>query len=242
MRYFYDLHIHSCLSPCADDDMTPANIAGMAKLNGLSVIALTDHNSTKNTKAFYAACEQMGIIPIAGIEVTTAEDIHLVGLFPDLASAKAFDTYLQDHRILYKNPVDIYGHQFLYDIDDTVIGEDPYLLSNALTLSLDEAIAALKEYDAVVYPAHIDREANGMVSVLGSVPTEYGFITVEIHDPQNTDSSLVKCLPAIPQVVHSSDAHFLWDIADALHYFEFEDGLNADEIRDKILAKLEGTL
>lgn len=242
MRYFYDLHIHSCLSPCADDDMTPANIAGMAKLNGLSVIALTDHNSTKNTKAFYAACEQMGIIPIAGIEVTTAEDIHLVGLFPDLASAKAFDTYLQDHRILYKNPVDIYGHQFLYDINDTVIGEDPYLLSNALTLSLDEAIAALKEYGAVVYPAHIDREANGMVSVLGSVPTEYGFITVEIHDPQNTDSSLAKCLPSIPQVLHSSDAHFLWDIADALHYFEFEDGLDADEIRDKILAKLEGTL
>ena len=36
---FVDLHIHSCLSPCSDDDMTPANICGMAHIKGLQAIA-----------------------------------------------------------------------------------------------------------------------------------------------------------------------------------------------------------
>ena len=43
----YDLHIHSCLSPCADDSMTPHNICNMAKIKGLDLIAVTDHNSMR---------------------------------------------------------------------------------------------------------------------------------------------------------------------------------------------------
>ena len=82
--YFYDLHIHSCLSPCADDDMTPANIAGMAALPGLNLVALTDHNSCKNCPAFFAHAKRYGIVPVAGMELTTAEDIHVICLFSDL--------------------------------------------------------------------------------------------------------------------------------------------------------------
>ena len=76
-KYYYDLHIHSCLSPCGDDDMTPANIAGMAALKGLQILALTDHNTVKNCPAFYKACRKHGIIPVAGMELTVSEDIHL---------------------------------------------------------------------------------------------------------------------------------------------------------------------
>ena len=65
-KYRYDLHLHSCLSPCADDDMTPANIAGMALLNGLQLAALSDHNSCKNCPAFFDACRVHGIVPVAG--------------------------------------------------------------------------------------------------------------------------------------------------------------------------------
>ena len=68
--YFYALHIHSCLAPCADDDMTPANIAGMAALQGLNLVALTDHNSCKNCPAFFEAAKKQGIIPVAGMELT----------------------------------------------------------------------------------------------------------------------------------------------------------------------------
>ena len=83
-KYYYDLHVHSCLSPCGDDDNTPNNIAGMAKLCGLDIIALTDHNSTKNCPAFFKACEKYGLLPIAGMELTTSEDIHVVCLFERL--------------------------------------------------------------------------------------------------------------------------------------------------------------
>ena len=74
----YDLHIHSCLSPCGDADMTPNNIAGMAMLGELEIVALTDHNTTLNCPAFFKACEKLGIVPIGGMELTTAEDIHMV--------------------------------------------------------------------------------------------------------------------------------------------------------------------
>ena len=71
-KYYYDLHIHSCLSPCADDDMTPNNICGMAMLQGLNIVALTDHNSAKNCPAFFEACKKYGLIAIAGMEIGRA--------------------------------------------------------------------------------------------------------------------------------------------------------------------------
>ena len=76
-RYYCDLHIHSCLSPCGDDESTPASLAGMAAVIGLDIVALTDHNTARNCPAFFDAAEEVGIIPIAGMELTTAEDIHL---------------------------------------------------------------------------------------------------------------------------------------------------------------------
>ena len=30
MKFYYDLHLHSCLSPCGSEDMTPANMAAIA--------------------------------------------------------------------------------------------------------------------------------------------------------------------------------------------------------------------
>ena len=80
-KYYYDLHIHSCLSPCGDDDMTPNNIAGMGVVAKLDIMALTDHNSCLNCPAFFKTAQANGIVPVAGMELTTAEDIHLVCLF-----------------------------------------------------------------------------------------------------------------------------------------------------------------
>ena len=114
-RYFYDLHVHSCLSPCADDDMTPNNIAGMAALKGLQIVALTDHNSCKNCPAFFEACRRNGIIPVAGMELTTAEDIHVVCLFEELESAMAFDREIERHLSPIRNRPEIFGNQWILD-------------------------------------------------------------------------------------------------------------------------------
>ena len=126
-----DLHIHSCLSPCADDDMTPYSIAGMAKLNGLAVAALTDHNACGNCESFFQACRGYGIVPIAGMELTTSEDVHLLCLFRTLEDAKAFSAEVENMRIRIPNREKVFGNQLLIGLDDEPTGREPYLLINA---------------------------------------------------------------------------------------------------------------
>ena len=90
MQLYYDLHLHSCLSPCGSEDMTPANLAAMCALAGLEVVALTDHNTTGNCRAFCQAARAWGLLPLAGMELCTQEEIHLICLFPDPDQAEAF--------------------------------------------------------------------------------------------------------------------------------------------------------
>ncbi len=101
-RYFYDFHLHSCLSPCADNDMTPSNIAGMGMLAGLQLLALTDHNSTANCPAFFRAAEAVGVIPVPGMELETAENIHVVCLFGTLSGAMSFGEEVAGRRFPIK--------------------------------------------------------------------------------------------------------------------------------------------
>lgn len=214
--YYYDLHIHSCLSPCADDDMTPNNIAGMAALKGLQIVALTDHNSAKNCPAFFAACKRQGIIAVAGMELSTAEDVHLVCLFENLDDAMRFDTAIEGHLMNIKNRPEIFGNQLVLDGEDEIIGEEQKLLISATDLCMGDAIKLAKSYGAHVHPAHVDRESNGIISVLGDIPTDYGFDCFELNDAAslekiNGDYPISKTM----KHVVSSDSHHLWDISEA---------------------------
>lgn len=224
MKVFYDLHIHSCLSPCADNDMTPNNIAGMAKLNGLQIIALTDHNSCKNCPAFFEACEKQNITPIAGMELTTAEDIHLVCLFPSLESAMEFDKEVGKKRFLIKNRTDIFGEQIIMDGCDNIIGYEENLLPNATTLSIETACALASVYGAAVYPAHADRFSNGIIATLGTFPDTPPFKCAELKD-FSAFKKLAQSYPVLAQkrIIVSSDAHFLWDINEAVNSLELEE-------------------
>ncbi len=221
-RYFYDLHIHSCLSPCADDDMTPANIAGMASLKGLTLLALTDHNSCKNCPAFFEACNAFGIVPVPGMELTTAEDIHLVVLFPTLEQALDFDNEIHPRILPVKNRPDIFGNQHVVDSDDNILSEEEILLINATDLDVDSALELVARYGGAVYPAHIDRPSNGMVAVLGTVPKEYGFACVEFNDYEHREEML-KEHGLTCHTLCSSDAHDLGRINEAEHFLELED-------------------
>ena len=220
MRYSYDLHNHSCLSPCADNDNTPNNIAGMAFLSGIKIVALTDHNSAKNCPAFFEAAKRYGIIPVAGIELTTSEDIHLVCLFEELSSALRFDEYLQSRRAFIKNRVEIFGDQLILDAEDEVIGSDEHLLPNATTISLDEAPELIKSYGGVCYPAHIDRDSNGIIAILGTLPPTPTFNCVEIRSEEKIDDYTARYGLSDKTVIVSSDAHYLTDINETNHFFE----------------------
>ncbi|MBQ9117028.1 MAG: PHP domain-containing protein, partial [Clostridia bacterium] len=219
----YDFHIHSCLSPCADDDMTPNNIAGMAALKGLNILALTDHNSCKNCPAFFEACKRQGIIPVAGMELSTAEDIHLVCLFEELEGAMNFDAEISKHLLPIKNRAEIFGNQLILDGNDEFIGEEETLLISATDLWIGDAIKLARGFGAHVRPAHIDRESNGIVAILGDIPGEYAFNCFEFNNSENIEvyRNRFSAIGA-ESVLVCSDAHHLWDINEA----EFFLGLN----------------
>lgn len=242
-RFSYDLHNHSCLSPCADNDNTPNNIAGMMYLSGIKIAALTDHNTAKNCPAFFTAAKKYGIIPIAGIELTTAEDIHLVCLFKSLGSAMEFDVFLQKRRILIKNRPDIFGEQLILDGDDTVIGKEENLLSNATTITLDEAPEIVKAFGGVCYPAHIDRDANGIIAILGALPPTPHFDCVEIRDGDRIAEYKEKYGLSDKLVIVSSDAHYLTDINDSNNFFELDaDENDADEVTRELFKLLKSKI
>lgn len=222
-KYYYDLHIHSCLSPCGDDDSTPNNIAGMGVLNGLNIMALTDHNTTKNCPAFFAAAKRNGIIPIAGMELTTAEDIHVVCLFEELSQAMSFNELVEQRRVLIKNRTEIFGNQIICDDNDEVIGHEDNLLPNATTISIDESLGLVSRFGGIAYPAHIDRDANGILATLGFFPPEPKFKCVEFHSPEKADELIKLHGIQDKKVIVSSDAHYLWDIKEHKEYFEIDD-------------------
>lgn len=239
-RYYYDFHLHSCLSPCGDNEMTPANIAGMAVLAGLDMAALTDHNTTRNCPAFFAAAEQQGIVPIAGAELTTAEDIHMVCLFPDLTAAAAFDEDLQQHRTLIPNRTDIFGDQLILDANDNVIGTEPYLLSNATDIPVDLAPDYILQFGGICYPAHIDRQANGILAVLSAFPPELKFSCAELADMADAPD-LIKQHPILKQkrLLFGSDAHYLWNLPDKAHYLELDAPASGKSVQKQLLECLK---
>ena len=237
-EYYYDLHIHSCLSPCGDNDMTPNNIAGMAALAGLELAALTDHNSVKNCPAFFFACERMGVIPVAGMELTTAEDIHLVCLFESLEDALAFDEAVTARRILIPNRTDIFGDQLILDEQDCIVDVEAHLLPNATELSLEEAVGVVRSFGGAVYPAHVDREANGIIAVLGTMPEYPAFSAAEFHDGDKI-AAYREQYPIPPQTLVCSDAHYLTDIPDAAHRLALA-GDTPVQVRKSLIRLLRG--
>ena len=241
-RYYCDLHIHSCLSPCGDDDMTPANIAGMASINGLQIVALTDHNSSKNCPAFFKAAKKNGLIPIPGMELTTAEDIHLVCLFRSLDDAMEFDRFVEERMIPFPNNPEIFGHQHIIDDEDNVAGEIENLLLNATTLTIEEAFAEVIKRGGVCYPAHIDRQSNGMIAVLGTFPDEPRFTAYELNDASADEEYRERCpiTKTLSRAV-SSDAHYLWNIAEADFSIELDDEpYSSDKVRNSLIDYLLG--
>ena len=239
-KYYYDLHIHSCLSPCADDDMTPNNIAGMAALKGLNLLALTDHNTCKNCPAFFEACKRQGIVPIAGVELTTAEDIHIVCLFPTLEAAMDFDSALESHRLSVKNRPEIFGNQLIMDGEDEIIGEEQNLLISATDLWMGDAVELARAFGAHVRPAHIDRESNGIVSILGDIPKEYAFGCFELNCAENAGEYIAR-FPCVNEknILVCSDAHHLWDISEAENYIAINDEpYSSSLVRDRVFEYL----
>ena len=214
MKLFYDLHLHSCLSPCGDEEMTPANLAGMCALAGLNVVALTDHNTAANCPAFCQAAQKLGLIALAGMELCTREEIHVICLFPTPQAAQPFSRYVQDRLPPIPNNPEIFGRQIHMGPEDRVLGEETKLLAAAADIGIDEACTLAARFGGLAYPAHIDRDSFSLLSVLGIWDPNLGFSLAELsrnappHFSQQPDLAGVGLLTG-------SDAHYLHQIPDA---------------------------
>lgn len=215
----YDLHIHSCLSPCGDNESTPANIVGMAYVKGLDVIALTDHNSAKNCPAAKEVADAYGITFISGMELTTAEEVHVVCLFDTLQKALDFDKYVSTHIIPVANNPKIFGDQLIMDSDDNVIGTEKNLLINATDIGFIEAFGLVESFGGLAIPAHIDKQTTSVLSNLGYIPPECTFKTVELKNMENL-ANLRKLHPYLEtcRAITNSDAHYLTHINEPKNF------------------------
>lgn len=230
MKYYYDIHLHSCLSPCGDDDMTPYNLVNMAKLLGLDVIALTDHNTSLNCGAAIEAGKEAGLLVIPGMELTTSEDIHAVCLFPTLDKALAWNEYIDSHRIKIRNRPEIYGRQVIMDSLDGEIGEIEHLLLPATEIGISDVYKKAKEFGGIGYPAHIDRDSLSVLSVLGEIDESCGFKTAELADISRIEE-LKKLHPILSSmhIISCSDAHYLENMREADNFLELE-SLTAENV------------
>lgn len=214
MDITYDLHIHSCLSPCGHEEMTPNNIVGLSLLLGLDIIAVTDHNTVRNAVAAYEAGLEKGLMVLPGMELETAEEVHVVCVFPDPMNALAFEKELTVLSPFIKNRPEIFGKQIVMDRYDAVLGEEDRFLLSATGMSIDAVADAVRTFHGAAFPAHIDRPAFSALSNLGDIPASFGFAAVEIS--KNASLNDLKCsFPAIDRftVVRNSDAHRLCDIS-----------------------------
>lgn len=223
MDIYYDFHIHSCLSPCGDNDMTPYNLVNMAKLLGLDAIALTDHNTSQNCRAAIKVGESIGLTVIPGMELCTSEEVHVVCLFDDLKNAEAFSEYVLSTAPKIKNRPDIFGEQLIMNEADEIIGTQELLLTAASGISIENSVELVSEYGGFCYPAHIDRSSYSVISNLGMITEEMDFRAVEMTE--NADrADLIQKNPIIKNmpVIVSSDAHYLENMKEAKHIIPAE--------------------
>lgn len=204
----YDLHIHSCLSPCGDEDMTPNNIVGMAQILELPVIAVADHNTARQLPAVQKLAREAGILFVPAIEITTAEEAHILSLFPDLDTALSMGEEIYEALPPVRNKPDIFGTQRILDEEDNPIGELDKLLINATRFSINEVFKMVRGYGGVPVPAHIDKSSYSVLSNLGMIPPELEVKTVEIS-PVGIKKGFVPPGNEKYRIITDSDAHAL---------------------------------
>lgn len=221
-RLYYDLHLHSCLSPCGDEDMTPWNIVRMAKLAGTDIVALTDHNTCKNCPPFLRAARECGLLALPGMELCTAEECHVLCFFPTMEAAASFDSLVNATLPPLKNRPEIFGRQLLTDDNDEVTAESEDFLAGASTLGIDKLPELTRRFGGVAVPAHIDRPSYSVTAALGTVPE--GFPSYELTRSAGEAAWRARyaALTGHP-LLHDSDAHALGMIPDAAFWVELEE-------------------
>jgi PHP family Zn ribbon phosphoesterase len=235
MKFAVDLHVHTALSPCGDEDMTPNNIVNMALLKGLDLIAITDHNSCANVEAVIDAGRNQGLMVIPGIEVQSKEEVHLICLFKKLEGALEFGKLIYQSLPDVQNNEELFGRQLVINASDDIVGKADKLLLSSSSYSVNEIFELMSKYEGLCIPAHVDRSGYSIISNLGFIPPDLNVAAVEFSKKAVISDVLLK-IPLLKSYRHivSSDAHYLWDISEREYFVEME-YLSASQLFNALL-------
>lgn len=208
-----DLHMHTTLSPCGDLFMSPAAIVDKACERGLDIIAITDHNTTRQAPLVAELGNQKGLFVLCGAEVTTKEEVHCLGLFPDRTSLSEFQVYLDEHLPPIANDPDSFGYQVQVDAEEDICYQEDRLLISGLNQSIEQVEKEVHRLGGLFIPAHINRPSYSLSSQLGFVPPDLNYDALELSRHISIEDFIQqnKYL-AEATFIQSSDAHFVNDI------------------------------
>ncbi len=211
-----DLHNHSCLSPCGDLYNSPSRMVELAAQRGITMMALTDHNSARNCPAFAVSCRRHGIFPVFGTETTTQEEIHVLSLFAEVEEALQWGEWVYQRLPDFHHDQERFGDQVVVDEDENILDIEERYLIPGIDASIEEVAQETLRRGGLVIPAHIDRSAHSISSQLGFLPdTTFSALEVtRLPVEMDTRNHPLIC---------SSDAHFPDDIARRWITFPMED-------------------
>jgi PHP family Zn ribbon phosphoesterase len=221
-EFHADLHVHTCLSPCGELSMSPAGIVEAARAKGINVLGVCDHNSARNAPYVVRAARGSGVVILPGMEVCSREEVHVVTLFETTEAALAMQETVYA-ALEGKNNPGVFGMQVVANELGEVEDFEERLLIGATTLSIDAIAARVRELGGLVIPAHIDRQAYGLVGQLGFIPPGLDADALEISYRIKAAQAraTIPGTEAFP-LVTGSDAHDLPDLGRAVTRFHLE--------------------
>ncbi len=207
-----DLHVHTCLSPCADLEMYPRAVVDRALAQKIDIIAICDHNASENAQFVLKSAEGKPLTVLPGMEITSSEEVHLLALFDTLDDLKKIQDIVYGH-LSGMNREEIFGCQAIVNDLDEVEGFNDRFLLGATQLSLREIVDHIHGFGGLVVASHIDRDSYSVISQLGFIDPEIHLDALEVTHQTGLRGARMKYpeLSAYP-LVESSDAHFVNDI------------------------------
>lgn len=221
-----DLHVHTCLSPCTELDMSPSRILSAAEGKEIDILAICDHNSTENSAAVMNAAKEKNIHIIPGMEVTSQEEVHVLALFDDIENALKLQEHVYEH-LPGENDTEAFGMQVIVNEKEEVLGFNEKLLIGATTIPLEEVIRLIRYFDGISIASHVDREAFSIIGQLGFVPEGLALDALETSPNTTIDEAKKKYSYDYP-ITCSSDAHYPDDIGKGFTSFLLKAGTVAE--------------
>ncbi|MEW6621840.1 MAG: PHP domain-containing protein [Bacillota bacterium] len=220
-----DLHVHSCLSPCANNNMVPLKVLQACYERQVNMVAITDHNSVGNAASFIEAArifKEGAIKVIPGLEVQSREEVHVICLFSEMDMAKKCQEVVDQYLPNTKCKSELFGDQLLVDPEGYVVGSEERLLLNSLDLSVDQIVEIVCSLEGLAIAAHVDRPYYSLHALLGFVPQDLHLAAVEISARANPAECVQKMNLGQFAVISSSDAHYLKDVGKVCTCFTGE--------------------